>query len=615
MRPYDLYKRYLKKKDTEQTIMKDKKVKKTSIGGQAVLEGVMMRGRCGVATAVRDSDGIIRIEAERITPPEKKSIFVRLPIIRGIVNFFSSLVTGTKILMRSAEVYGGDDDEPSKFEKWLAKTFKIDVMDVVLFFGVALGLVFSIALFFILPTFLGGLIGKAAPNMPPIVKNLIEGGIRILIFVGYILFTSLLKDIKRTYMYHGAEHKTITCYEKGLDLTVENVKKCRRVHDRCGTTFMFFVMFVSILVYSVFGAIFPVLNENVGLKMLSRIVLLPLIAGLSYELLKLLAKTDSPLVLPLKAPGLLLQMLTTKEPDEQMMEVAIAAFEKVLKMDEDPNEPVCKFVCPEKVSVVTENLKKKFRSSSVDETDAEWIVSIVTGIKRSELGGDSRVKSSHIDKIDELAAERIKGKPLSYVLGNADFYGYEIKVDERVLIPRPETEELVSEVLKVVKNTDKVLDLCTGSGAIALVINKKSGASVTATDISEAALEVAKENFKQFDAAVETRLIDLYGDLSEKFDIIVSNPPYIKTEEIDTLDKEVKDYEPRIALDGGEDGLDFYRRICEGAKQRLNEHGKLFLEAGYGEAEEIKKMLENDFNVEIIKDISGIDRIIKAELK
>ena len=594
--------------------MKDKKVKKTSIGGQAVLEGVMMRGRCGVATAVRDSDGIIRIEAERITPPEKKSIFVRLPIIRGIVNFFSSLVTGTKILMRSAEVYGGDD-EPSKFEKWLAKTFKIDVMDVVLFFGVALGLVFSIALFFILPTFLGGLIGKAAPNMPPIVKNLIEGGIRILIFVGYILFTSLLKDIKRTYMYHGAEHKTITCYEKGLDLTVENVKKCRRVHDRCGTTFMFFVMFVSILVYSVFGAIFPVLNENVGLKMLSRIVLLPLIAGLSYELLKLLAKTDSPLVLPLKAPGLLLQMLTTKEPDEQMMEVAIAAFDKVLKMDEDPNEPVCKFVCPEKVSVVTENLKKKFRSSSVDETDAEWIVSIVTGIKRSELGGDSRVKSSHIDKIDELAAERIKGKPLSYVLGNADFYGYEIKVDERVLIPRPETEELVSEVLKVVKNTDKVLDLCTGSGAIALVINKKSGASVTATDISEAALEVAKENFKQFDAAVETRLIDLYGDLFEKFDVIVSNPPYIKTGEIDTLDKEVKDYEPRIALDGGEDGLDFYRRICEGAKQRLNEHGKLFLEAGYGEAEEIKKMLENDFNVEIIKDISGIDRIIKAELK
>ena len=184
--------------------MKEKKVKKTSIGGQAVLEGVMMRGKTGIATAVRDSDGTIRIEAERITPPEKQNKFLKLPIIRGVVNFFSSLVVGTKILMRSAEVYGGDDEEePSKFEKWLAKTFKIDVMDVVLFFGVALGLVFSIALFFILPTILGNLFGKAFPDLR-VVRNLIEGLIRIAIFIGYILFTSLLKDIKRTYMYHGA---------------------------------------------------------------------------------------------------------------------------------------------------------------------------------------------------------------------------------------------------------------------------------------------------------------------------------------------------------------------------------------------------------------------------
>ena len=355
--------------------MKEKKVKKTSIGGQAVLEGVMMRGKTGIATAVRDSDGTIRIEAERITPPEKQNKFLKLPIIRGVVNFFSSLVVGTKILMRSAEVYGGDDEEePSKFEKWLAKTFKIDVMDVVLFFGVALGLVFSIALFFILPTILGNLFGKAFPDLR-VVRNLIEGLIRIAIFIGYILFTSLLKDIKRTYMYHGAEHKTITCYEKGLDLTVENVKKCRRVHDRCGTTFMFFVMIVSILVYSVFGAIFPQINENIWLRILSRVVLLPLIAGLSYELLKLLAKTDSPLVLPLKLPGLLLQKLTTKEPDDGMMEVAIAAFEKVLKMDENPDEPVCKFVCPEKVSVVTDKLKKDFSAAGIDESDAEWIIS------------------------------------------------------------------------------------------------------------------------------------------------------------------------------------------------------------------------------------------------
>ena len=590
-------------------------MRKCAVGGQAVMEGVMMKSDKGIAMAVRRADGKIVASYKNQVSKAQKGTFWGLPIIRGVVALVESLTTGMSTTMDSAKMYGEDafaDEEPTKFEKWLAKTFGKSVENIAITVALVLGVALAVGLFVLLPQLISSMIFGQTKSLW---RSLVEGVLRVGIYIGYLFGCSCIKDMKRLFMYHGAEHKTITCYEKGLDLTVENVKKCRRVHDRCGTTFMFFVMFVSILVYSVFGAIFPVLNENVGLKMLSRIVLLPLIAGLSYELLKLLAKTDSPLVLPLKAPGLLLQMLTTKEPDEQMMEVAIAAFEKVLKMDEDPNEPVCKFVCPEKVSVVTENLKKKFRSSSVDETDAEWIVSIVTGIKRSELGGDSRVKSSHIDKIDELAAERIKGKPLSYVLGNADFYGYEIKVDERVLIPRPETEELVSEVLKVVKNTDKVLDLCTGSGAIALVISKKSGASVTATDISEAALEVAKENFKQFDAAVETRLIDLYGDLSEKFDVIVSNPPYIKTEEIDTLDKEVKDYEPRIALDGGEDGLDFYRRICEGAKHRLNEHGKLFLEAGYGEAEEIKKMLENDFNVEIIKDISGVDRIIKAELK
>lgn len=595
--------------------MKEKKVKKTSIGGQAVLEGVMMRGKTGIATAVRDSDGTIRIEAERITPPEKQNKFLKLPIIRGVVNFFSSLVVGTKILMRSAEVYGGDDEEePSKFEKWLAKTFKIDVMDVVLFFGVALGLVFSIALFFILPTILGNLFGKAFPDLR-VVRNLIEGLIRIAIFIGYILFTSLLKDIKRTYMYHGAEHKTITCYEKGLDLTVENVKKCRRVHDRCGTTFMFFVMIVSILVYSVFGAIFPQINENIWLRILSRVVLLPLIAGLSYELLKLLAKTDSPLVLPLKLPGLLLQKLTTKEPDDGMMEVAIAAFEKVLKMDENPDEPVCKFVCPEKVSVVTDKLKKDFAAAGIDESDAEWIVSIVSGIKRSELSGDKKLKSSEIDKINELAAQRLTGKPLCYVLGNCDFYGYEIKVDERVLIPRPETEELVSEVLKVASRDKTALDLCTGSGAIALVISKKSGAKVVATDISEGALEVAKENFKLFDADIKTELIDLYGDIDDKFDIIVSNPPYIKTSDMDGLDDVVKNYEPHLALDGGADGLDFYRRICAGAKARLNDGGMIFLEVGAGQANDVKKMLDEEFNVEIIKDISGVDRIIRAELK
>ena len=593
--------------------MKDKKSKKTYIGGQAVIEGVMMRGKTGIATAVRDSDGVIRVEAERITPPEKKNAFLKLPIIRGAVNFFSSLVTGTKILMRSAEVYGGDDGEPSKFEKWLAKTFKVDVMDIVLFFGVALGLAFSIGLFFIIPTILGNLFGKEFPNLL-VVRNLIEGLIRIAIFVCYILFTSLIKDVKRTYMYHGAEHKTITCFEKGMDLTVENVRKCRRVHDRCGTTFMFFVMFVSILVYSIFGAIFPIFNTNIWLRILSRVVLLPLIAGLSYELLKLLAKTDSPLVLPLKLPGLGLQKLTTKEPTDDMIEVAIAAFEKVYKMDEDPNEPTSGFVCPEKVSVITQKVKKLFAENGIDESDAEWLVSVTTGFKRSELNGDVKLKSSEIDKINELAKERLTGRPLCYVLGNCDFYGYEVNVDERVLIPRPETEELVEHALKSIDESKTVLDLCTGSGAIALVVAKKSGAKVTASDVSEDALKVAESNFKKFDADVKTALSDLYADLSEKFDVIISNPPYIKTGDIARLDKEVKDFEPKLALDGGEDGLDFYRKIISGAKDHLNEKGVVYLEIGAEQGKEVSELFGEEYSVEVIKDISGKDRIVKGVL-
>ena len=393
------------------------------IGGQALIEGILMRGVDRQAIVCRKSDGTLVSRVDPLKLSKDKHPWMGYPFIRGVVNFLDSMVNGVKAITWSAEQQPEDEQgEPDKFDLWIQKHFSDETAEkIILYTAVVLGIALSVGLFALLPTFLAGLLNRLVPL--GVWRGLAEGIFRLAIFLGYLKLCSMIPDMKRVWMYHGAEHKTITCYEKGLDLTVENVKKCRRVHDRCGTTFMFFVMFVSILVYSVFGAIFPVLNENVGLKMLSRIVLLPLIAGLSYELLKLLAKTDSPLVLPLKAPGLLLQMLTTKEPDEQMMEVAIAAFEKVLKMDEDPNEPVCKFVCPEKVSVVTENLKKKFRSSSVDETDAEWIVSIVTGIKRSELGGDSRVKSSHIDKIDELAAERIKGKPLSYVLGNADFYG------------------------------------------------------------------------------------------------------------------------------------------------------------------------------------------------
>lgn len=592
----------------------NRKPNKTYIGGQAVLEGVMMRGKTGVATAVRDADDVIRMEAERLNKNKTLQKISKIPVIRGAVNFFSSLVFGTKVLMRSAEVYGETEDEPTKFEKWLTEKFKINATDLASFIGVALGLVFSIGLFFVLPHLAGSLLAKVVPSIAEIWRNLFEGLIRILIFVAYILLTSLLKDIRRTYMYHGAEHKTITCYEKGLPLTVDNVRACRRVHDRCGTTFLFIVMIISILVFSVFGAIFPAVN-NGFLKLICKLALLPVVAGISYEVLKLLAKIDSPIVAPLKAPGLLLQRITTREPDDSMIEVAIAAFEKVLKMDADENEPECKFVCPEKLVDIVERIKGEFASVGIDDgADAEWLICSVTGITRDALGQNKNLSAVEVDKINALAEERKKGRPLWYILGTCNFYGYDFKVDERVLIPRPETEELVEKALQNLTPDDSVLDLCTGSGAIAITVSLKSGAFVTASDISDDALTIASENAVALGANVKFVKSDLFENIDGKFSVIITNPPYIPSGDIDGLQREVKDFEPHIALDGGDDGLDFYKRIIADCKKHLYDGGIVLCEVGASQARDVAELFGRDYATEIFKDLEGVERMVKAVL-
>ncbi len=592
----------------------NKKVKKTSIGGQAVIEGVMMRGRQSMATAVRDGEGNIQIESKRLTPPDKKPLIMRLPIIRGIISFFDSLVGGTKTLMRSASVFG-DEGEPSKFEKWLAEKLHVDLMGVVCTVGIVLGLALSVLLFVMLPQWAtNGLNALFNFGKTSFLYNLIEGLIRIAIFVCYILLTSLMPDIKRTYMYHGAEHKTITCYEKGLELTPENAKKCRRVHDRCGTTFLFFVMLVSILVFSIANSF---LKVDGALRILLKIALLPVVAGLSYELLRGLAKTNCFIFFPLKAPGLLLQHITTREPDEQMLEVAIAAFKTVLEMDGDETIPTSTFITAMPVEKLVAEVENVLKNGGVDEkSDAEWIVCNATGLKRSELEKNKTiVQPTHVKKAMETAKERASGRPLWYIIGDTDFYGYTIKVDERVLIPRPETEELVAFAAENIKSDDKVLDLCTGSGAIAIALKLKTGATVIASDVSDGALELAAENAAQNNADVTFVKSNMFGNVTENYDVIVSNPPYIPTQDINGLEKSVKDYEPKLALDGGADGLDYYKIIAVDGINRLNAGGKLFLEVGIGQANAVKELLEQAgfINVEIRKDISGVERMIKAE--
>lgn len=609
---------------------KAEKEKRTYIGGQAVMEGIMMRGRCSMATAVRDPEGEIQIESERITPPEKRSKFSRLPFVRGVFNFVSSLVDGNRILMRSADVAIEETENPTKAEKWLEEKHHVDLSGFFNSIAVIIGVIIALGIFIALPQWLTSFLPPShfdakSAGLPGLWFNLAEGGIRLIIFVLYIVLISLIPSLRRVFMCHGAEHKTITCYENGQELTVQNVRSCSRVHDRCGTTFLFLVMIVSILVFSLVNVllvrigVYSVENEflsrliRIGFKILT----LPVIAGVSYEILRLLSKTKSKFFLIFKAPGLLLQKLTTREPEDGMIECAIAAFNTVLAMDADPTIPEKVFAVQGKMSALLKNTKKRFADNGIDEEEAEWIFALSLDIPKSAVNDSERIlRVSQAKKIIRIADERLTGRPLWYIIGDTDFCGYKIKVDERVLIPRPETEEMAMMVVGIAEEGQSILDMCTGSGAIAIAVQKelqKRGVKVkmTAADISEDALALAQENAEENRAKVEFICSDFFEKVRGKFDIIVSNPPYIPTATVETLQREVKDFEPRLALDGGEDGLDCYRKIAASAHKHIVRGGTLIMEVGEGEAKEVAKLFKGDHYTIIGKDFNGVERYVK----
>lgn len=301
------------------------------IGGQAVIEGVMMMGRTMYALAVRTPEKDIAIEKVPITPIAKKYPFLALPLIRGVVSFINSMVIGMKVISKSAEMAGLDDieaeEDDSKFDKWLVEKFGDKLSDYVIYFSVVIAIIFSVAVFMVLPTFIGGWVSSWL-GISARARGGVEGVIRIVIFIIYILLTAQMKDIKRVFMYHGAEHKTINCFESDEELTVENVRKHTRLHKRCGTSFLMFVMIVSMIVF------FCVNTDVLYLRVISRILLVPVIAGISYEIIKWAGRHDNWLVKIVSAPGLAMQLITTKEPDDEMLEVAIASLKAVL--EEEP---------------------------------------------------------------------------------------------------------------------------------------------------------------------------------------------------------------------------------------------------------------------------------------
>ncbi|MBE5748473.1 MAG: peptide chain release factor N(5)-glutamine methyltransferase [Clostridiales bacterium] len=574
-------------------------MKKCSIGGQALIEGVMMKGQGAMAIAVRDELGQIRLETTRTS--KKSPWWKKIPILRGVIAFFDSMISGVGTLLKSSEIFIEESEQQKATNKKESGTGWF------MFFTLLISIVLAIGLFFFLPNVITDLLTGLVSNMHPFLKNLIDGIVRLGIFMLYMWGVTKVNDVKRVFMYHGAEHKTINCFEHEMELTVENVRNSSRIHDRCGTSFMFLVMFVAIVVFSFVGW-----HDNTLIRLLVRLALLPVVAGLSYEVLKLLAKTECVVFKPFKAPGAWLQKhMTTKEPDDKMIEVAIASFNAVLEMMNDETVAEQKFPKTMPLAQFKQKALGILLDAGVDEpSDVDWILCEVTKLKRSELADDINVTPYMQIKAENMLRQRAEGKPLQYVLGNTDFFGYEFFVDENVLIPRFETELLVDKLLGYINKNSRVLDLCCGSGAIGITIKLKKDCEVVLSDLSSGAVAVSEKNAKKLGAEVSVLNGDLFEKVEGKFDLIVSNPPYIPTQDILGLDKNVKDYEPTMALDGGTDGLDFYRAIISQAPDYLGDNGMLAFELGIGQMDDVVSLAQDGFDlVARVKDYNGIERI------
>lgn len=581
-------------------------MRRCDVGGQAVIEGVMMRGSKSLATAVRTPNGKIEIDFKDNRPITKKYPFLNIPFLRGFFVLIESMKVGMESLNYSATFLEDENEEPSKFEKWLENKLGKSANDVLMGITMFISFIFAIGLFVALPTGIASFFKET--GISNIMLHLIEAGIRITILLLYMFFISKLSDIYRVFQYHGAEHKTIFCYEAMEELTVENVRKQPRLHPRCGTNFLFLVMLVSIIVFSFTGW------GGIVERLLFRIVLIPVVTGISYELIKWLGKDDGLLSKIIAYPGLKLQLLTTKEPDESQIEVAIASL-KAAEGIKDPNKSI-----EELINAGASTLKE----SGIDTArlDAELLLGNIIGESRIYLitHKEEEVSADNAERYFKFIEKRRNKMPVKYILNKCEFMGIDYHVEEGVLIPRDDTEILVDEVLKSIRENEEkqVCDLCCGSGAIGIALaHYRQNIKVDLIDYYPIPEKVSLINIKK--NKMEDRAVFIKSDLLEKpiedkrmYDIIVSNPPYIEAEEIDKLMDDVKNYEPHTALDGGTDGLDFYRKIIDQSQYVLKQSGILAFEIGYNQGEAVKLLMEehNFEDIKVIKDFASLDRIV-----
>lgn len=586
-------------------------MRRCEVGGQAVIEGVMMRGSKGQATAVRTPNKEIKIDFKKIVPITKKYKFLNIPFIRGIFVLVDSLITGINTLNYSASFFEDEDESESKFEIWLKNKFGERSNDLIIGATMLLSFAIAIGLFVALPTAIASLFSYL--NLPALALNLIEALIRIIILLVYMYSISKMDDIYRVFQYHGAEHKSIFCYEAGEELTIENVKKFSRFHPRCGTNFLFLIMFVSIIIFSFTGW------GGFVERLILRVLLIPVVSGITYELIKWLGKNNNKLAKIIAYPGLKLQELTTKEPDDDQIEVAIAALMKAEGIK--PKEKTI----GELLDIGSQILKEEEIDTYI--LDAQLLLGNVLAKDKLYIitNRDKNVSVRDEKEYLELIEKRKNRMPIKYILGETEFMGLDFNVEEGVLIPRGDTEILVEELLSIIKNEDElnVCDLCSGSGAIGISLAcYREKINVEEIDFYEIPEKITKKNIIKH--GLEDRVKFIKSDLlrepinqGKKYDIIVSNPPYIKANEINNLMDDVKKYEPHTALDGGNDGLTFYRRIIEESKVVLNNEGILAFEIGYDQGEEVSNLMKEAgfYNIKLVKDLAGLDRVVLGYFK
>ena len=571
--------------------------KNFNIAGFSVSQGVCFLYNSFLAVGVDTKQGI-KVKLKKINNDARLRKF---PFIRALIFVI--------IAMKNA-IYGYfisksfNNNEKLTFYSYLIKAMKLLIYLISVVLGGFVGFLFIVELPNVMTReifrFFGLIMVKA------IYFNLLNSLITsvMLIFIVYIIS----RIGKRYFIFQNAVNKVMTTYRKQKSLDVDVVKKEKSQYFFNPLAIIFLTIIICIFVLPLFY------EKNFLLNLIYKLVLFAIILSAVYEIFLFLNQYDNKFVKIITAPSFWVQKLLPSETDEESIMCAIVTLKEVLMMNEKDELGI-----EHNLLFEWQKIREEFLANNIsDESDVDWIFCEVLKCNRAELKTIKQISQSDLQRVKDYAKERISGQPLQRIFGHANFYGFEFELNDDTLIPRFDTEILVETALKEIKKSAKklkVLDLCTGSGCIAITLAKLTDCEVTAVDINANALNMARINADTLNAKVLFLQSNLFESIShQKYDLIISNPPYIRSEEVETLD--VADFDPHLALDGGKDGLYFYRKIIEQAPNMLNKGGKIYFEIGKGQFEDVKNLLTNDFdNIRMRLDYQEIERVVYADLK